>query len=246
MARFRWRDDRGRIERRIEHLAHRHRRVPTRAGEGVESRGQIDHFGVARRGEFRPDLGPVGGVEVGLDEQQVLTGHEPCERRVRGEGEHREGDDQRGERVDVRAPVGVGPVDVLVVGMAVLVRRADSHVGHPDAVEVDELELVVVGEQHVAVLVVAVRELLVLEGFDEVEPSVGEAREPSRIVETVLDCDVQRIARHPGHDDDGPPLAVHAHALVEPGRRHDRRHAERVDVLLQRAVAETAVVVRAQ
>ncbi len=74
-------------------------------------------------------------------------------------------------------PVGVGTVDVLVVRVAVLVGRTDPHAGHPDAVEIDELELVVVGEEHVAVLIVTVGELLVLEELDEIEPAIGEAGE---------------------------------------------------------------------
>ncbi len=234
------------IERGVEHLAHRQSRLATRAGQCVEPCGQVDHLGVTGCGEHTPDLGTIGGLEVGLGEEQVLTGHEAGEARVSGEAQHGQGDDERRERVDVRPPIGVGSVHVLVVGVPVLIGWSDTHAGDPDAVEIDELELVVVGEQDVAVLVVAVGELLVLEGLDEIEPAVGEAGQATRIAEAILDRDVQRIARDPRHDDDGPPLSVHPHTLVEPCRRHDGRHVEGVDMLLERPVPQPTVVMGTQ
>ena len=130
--------------------------------------------------------------------------------------------------------------------MAVFVRRADAHVRNPDAVEVDELKLISVVEQDVAVLVIAVSELLVLQDLDEVEPAVGQSRQTRRVAKAILDGDVQLVARDPRHDHDRPPLVVDANTVVDPLGRHDRRDAVRLDVLLQRPVPLASLVVRAE
>jgi hypothetical protein len=106
---------------------------------------------------------------------------------IRGQAADAQVDNRGGKEIDALLEVRTDPFGMLEIGMADFWTFLSGQRGNEHPIVVDQLEVAARQHQHVAMLEIAMRHSITLEGGDQTPPLRGEGRQLPRVIEVLLD-----------------------------------------------------------
>ncbi len=155
-------------------------------------------------------------LEIFALEQQILVAVAvPApERGIDAEDQEREINRPRGEIIEIRTEVFLGSPRVLIIAMTDFMAATSRELRDVHAIVVDQLE-VTASDNDVAVLQIAVRNLMLLERGNHVEPAIGQRADGKRTPDGRLNRAGKAFAVDPFHFEDRIPFAPDSQTLGE-------------------------------